>query len=152
MKKINKILIVFFIFTSLTVFGTWRFIHSQKFSEQASKKVSEILTKKIGAKLYFTGLEFSIFPPATIFKQVTIKKKVQKKKKRKLLKRITNLLKVQNHLKMVAFTYLLEVRILVPSVVLKLLMEIIVLNIKIKKMLIKNLRKHFQNLNLFLPM
>ena len=75
MKQINKILVVFFIVTSLTVFGAWRFIHSHKFSEQASKKVSEILTKKFGAKLSFVAIDFSIFPPATIFKQVHIEKR-----------------------------------------------------------------------------
>lgn len=74
MKQLNKILIVFFVFSSLTIYGGWRFIHSQRFSEQASKKVSEILTKKIGAKLSFTGVDFSILPPSTIFKNVHIQK------------------------------------------------------------------------------
>lgn len=74
MIKINKILIIFFVFTFATVFGAWRFIHSRKFSDQASLKVSEILTKKIGAKLSFKGVDFEMFPPATIFKNVHIEK------------------------------------------------------------------------------
>jgi translocation and assembly module TamB len=74
LKKLNKILIVFFAFTFLTIYGGWRFIHSSKFSEQASKKVSKILTKKFGAKLAFSGVDFNIFPPSTIFKDVHIEK------------------------------------------------------------------------------
>lgn len=74
MKRLNKILIVFFVFSFLTIYSGWRFIHSQQFSKQASKKVSEILTKKIGAELTFTGVGFNIFPPATVFKNVHIKK------------------------------------------------------------------------------
>lgn len=75
MKRLNKILIVFCAFSFLTIYGGWRFIHSRRFSDQASKKVSEILTKKIGAKLAFTGVDFNMFPPATIFKNVHIEKK-----------------------------------------------------------------------------
>lgn len=65
---------MFFAFSFLTIYGGWRFIHSRKFSEKASQKVSEILTKKIGAKLTFTGVDFNIFPPSTIFKNVHIEK------------------------------------------------------------------------------
>jgi translocation and assembly module TamB len=36
--------------------------------------VSEVLTKKIKAKLSFTGVDFGIFPPSTIFKNVHIEK------------------------------------------------------------------------------
>lgn len=50
-------------------------MHSRRFSDQASQKVSEILTKKIKAQLSFTGVDFNIFPPATIFKNVHIQKK-----------------------------------------------------------------------------
>jgi translocation and assembly module TamB len=75
LKRLNKILLVFCAFSFLTVYGGWRFIHSRKFSDQASRKVSEILTKKIGAKLAFTGVDFNMFPPATIFKNVHIEKK-----------------------------------------------------------------------------
>jgi hypothetical protein len=67
--------IVFFVLSFLTIYGGWRFIHSNKFSSQASLKVSEILTKKFGAKLAFTGVGFNIFPPSTIFKNVHIEKK-----------------------------------------------------------------------------
>ena len=74
MKRLNKILIIFFVFSFLTIYGGWRFIHSRKFSTQASQKVSEILTKKFGAKLAFTGVDFNIFPPSTIFKNVHIVK------------------------------------------------------------------------------
>jgi translocation and assembly module TamB len=72
LRRLNKILIVFFAFSFLTIFGAWRFIHSRNFSQKASLKVSEILTKKFGAKLEFTGVDFSLFPPATIFKNVHI--------------------------------------------------------------------------------
>lgn len=54
------------------IYGAWRFIHSKKFSEHASKKVSEILTKKAGAHLTFEGMDFNFFPPATVFKKVHI--------------------------------------------------------------------------------
>lgn len=74
MKHLNKILIVFFVFSFLTIYGGWRFIHSRNFSDKASQKVSEILTKKIGAKLSFTGVGFGIFPPSTYFKNVHIEK------------------------------------------------------------------------------
>ncbi len=56
------------------MYGGWRFIHSQNFSEKASLKVSEILTKKAGAKLSFDGVDFNFFPPATIFKNVKVTK------------------------------------------------------------------------------
>ncbi len=36
--------------------------------------MSKILTKEIGAKLSFTGVDFSLFPPATVFKNVHIEK------------------------------------------------------------------------------
>src|SRR5689334_19483355 len=58
----------------LTIYGAWRFIHSRKFSDKASQRVSEILTKKIGAKLSFTGVDFNMFPPSTVFKNVHIEK------------------------------------------------------------------------------
>ncbi len=74
LKHLNKILIIFFAFSFLTIFAGWRFIQSRNFSDKASKKVSEILTKKFGAKLSFTGVDFSIFPPSTIFKNVHIEK------------------------------------------------------------------------------
>ena len=74
MKHLNKILIVFFTLSFLTIYGGWRFIGSRQFSNKASQKVSEILTKKFGAKLTFTGVSFSIFPPSTIFKNVHIEK------------------------------------------------------------------------------
>lgn len=77
MKQLNKIILIFFVFSFLTIYSGWRFIHSRKFSDQASQKVSEILTKKFGAKLAFTGVDFNIFPPSTIFKNVHIEKKAQ---------------------------------------------------------------------------
>ncbi|MDO9182034.1 MAG: hypothetical protein Q7U04_06480, partial [Bacteriovorax sp.] len=74
MKQLNKILIVFFVFSFLTIYGGWRFIHSREFSDKASQKVSTILTKKFGAKLAFTGVDFNVFPPSTIFKNIHIEK------------------------------------------------------------------------------
>lgn len=60
--------------TFLTLYGGWRFIHSERFSREASLKVSKILTEKAGAKLSFTGVDFSLFPLATTFKNVKISK------------------------------------------------------------------------------
>lgn len=74
MKKINKILILFIAICLLTFWGGWTFIHSKKFSEAASKRVSYLLTKKIGAQLSFEGVEFNMFPPSTIFKNVVVTK------------------------------------------------------------------------------
>ncbi|MBP9681498.1 MAG: translocation/assembly module TamB domain-containing protein [Bacteriovorax sp.] len=74
MKRINKILLVFCFFSFLAIYGGWRFIHSSRFSNEASLKVSDILTKKFGAKLSFSGVDFGIFPPSTIFKNVHIEK------------------------------------------------------------------------------
>lgn len=74
MKLLNKILIVFLVISFLTLYGGWRFIHSKKFSENISVKVSKILTEKAGAKLNFTGVAFSLFPLSTTFKNVTISK------------------------------------------------------------------------------
>ena len=74
MKKINKIIIIFFIFTFLAIYGGWRFIHSQDFSQRASKKISEVLTKKAGAKLSFSEMDFTFLPPSTMFKKVRITK------------------------------------------------------------------------------
>lgn len=74
MKLLNKILIVFFVISFLTLYGGWRFIHSEQFSKDASIKVSKILTEKFGAKLNFTAVDFSLFPLATIFKNVKISK------------------------------------------------------------------------------
>jgi translocation and assembly module TamB len=56
------------------LYGAWRFIHSERFSAFASKKVSTILTKKMGAKLSFSRVDFSMFPPSTIFKNVQLVK------------------------------------------------------------------------------
>lgn len=60
--------------TALTLYSGWRFIHSEKFSREASLKVSKILTEKAGAKLSFTGVDFSLFPLSTTFKNVQISK------------------------------------------------------------------------------
>ncbi len=60
--------------TFLTLYSGWRFIHSEKFSREASLKVSKILTEKAGAKLSFTGVDFSLFPLSTTFKNVKIAK------------------------------------------------------------------------------
>lgn len=65
---------VFFAITFLTLFSGWRFIHSEKFSRVASLKVSKILTEKAGAKLSFSGVNFSLFPLSTTFKNVKITK------------------------------------------------------------------------------
>ncbi|MBC7713918.1 MAG: translocation/assembly module TamB domain-containing protein [Rhizobacter sp.] len=74
MKRLNKILLVFLVMTFLTLFGGWKFIHSERFSKEASMKVSKILTEKIGAKLNFTGVDFSLFPLSTTFKNVKLSK------------------------------------------------------------------------------
>ena len=74
MKRLNKILLVFLVISFLTLYGGWRFIHSEKFSREASLKVSKILTEKAGAKLNFTGVDFSLFPLSTTFKNVVISK------------------------------------------------------------------------------
>lgn len=60
--------------TCLTLYGGWRFIHSEKFSTEASLKVSKILTEKAGARLSFTGVDFSLFPLSTTFKNIKISK------------------------------------------------------------------------------
>jgi translocation and assembly module TamB len=61
------------------MYGGWKFIHSNKFSLEASKKVSNILTKKIGATLKFERVEFGMFPPSTIFKNVQLIKEEKNK-------------------------------------------------------------------------
>jgi translocation and assembly module TamB len=60
--------------TFLTLYSGWRFIHSEKFSRVASLKVSKILTEKAGAKLSFSGVDFSLVPLSTTFKNVKITK------------------------------------------------------------------------------
>ncbi len=59
---------------SLTLYVGWRFLHSEKFSEKASRDVSKILTEKAGVKLNFTGISFKLFPLSTNFKNVKITK------------------------------------------------------------------------------
>ena len=60
--------------TFLTLYGGWKFIHSEKFSKEASMRVSKILTEKAGAKFSFTGVGFSLFPLKTTFKNVKLSK------------------------------------------------------------------------------
>lgn len=72
MKLLNKIIIAFFVLTLIILYGGWRFIHSEDFSRNISVKVSSLLTKKFGAKLSFTGVEFRLVPLSTTFKNVTI--------------------------------------------------------------------------------
>ena len=67
-------MIIFFAFSFLAIYGGWKFIHSQDFSQRASRKISEVLTKKAGAKLSFSEMDFSLLPPSTIFKKVKITK------------------------------------------------------------------------------
>ncbi len=74
MKSLNKILLIFLGITFLTLYGGWRFIHSEKFSKEASLKVSEILTEKAGAQFSFTGVKFSLFPLSTTFKNIKLSK------------------------------------------------------------------------------
>ena len=58
----------------VVLYGGWRFIHSEKFSKDVSIRVSKILTKKFGAKLSFTGVEFKLIPLSTTFKNVIVEK------------------------------------------------------------------------------
>lgn len=58
----------------LTLFAGWRFIHSERFSKEISLRASKILTEKIGAKLDFNGVGFSLIPLSTTFKNVKIYK------------------------------------------------------------------------------
>lgn len=59
----------------LTLYAGWRFIHSEKFSKEISIRASKVLTEKIGAKLDFTGVDFSLVPLSTTFKNIKILKK-----------------------------------------------------------------------------
>ena len=52
----------------------WKFIHSEKFSREISLRASKILTEKFGAKLDFSGVDFSLVPLSTTFKNVKIYK------------------------------------------------------------------------------
>ena len=74
MKILNRILLIFLVLAFLILYGGWRFIHSERFSREASIRVSKILTQKIGAKLNFTDVRFSLFPLSTTFKNVIILK------------------------------------------------------------------------------
>ena len=59
-------------FAAITV--AWKFIHSESFSREISKRVSVLLTKKTGAELSFKRVEFGFFPPSTRFKEVSLNK------------------------------------------------------------------------------
>lgn len=74
MSKINKVIILFFLLSFIILYSGWLFIHSEKFSVEASNRVSEILTKKMGAELNFSGVEFSLIPLSTTFKNVYLVK------------------------------------------------------------------------------
>jgi translocation and assembly module TamB len=74
-KLLNKILLAFFALTLIVLYGGWRFIHSEKFSRDISIRVSQVLTKKFGAKLNFTGVDFKLVPLSTTFKNVSLEKK-----------------------------------------------------------------------------
>lgn len=59
----------------VVLYGGWRFIHSEKFSHDISIRVSQILTKKFGANLNFSGVEFRLIPLSTTFKNVSLEKR-----------------------------------------------------------------------------
>lgn len=75
MKRINKIILFFLAFSLATLYAGWIFIHSRNFSQHASEKVSDILTKKIGMSLSFEKIDFGMFPPSTVFRNVHLVKK-----------------------------------------------------------------------------
>lgn len=75
MRRINKILIVFIILSIATIYGGWRFLHSERFSMEASKRVSKLLEEKLGVKLVFEKVKFGMFPPSTTFQNVKVYKK-----------------------------------------------------------------------------
>lgn len=72
MKKVNKVLLLFFFFCAAILYGAWIFIHSDKFSKEASLRVSKELFQKTGTDLKFDSVEFRLFPLKTVFKNVKI--------------------------------------------------------------------------------
>ena len=72
MKKVNKILLLFFFLCAAILYGAWIFIHTDKFSKEASLRVSKELFQKTGTDLKFDSVEFSLFPLKTVFKNVEL--------------------------------------------------------------------------------
>ena len=72
MKVLNRIIVGFIFLVFLTLYVGWRFLHSENFSQKASRDVSKLLTEKAGIKLNFTGISFELFPLSTNFKNVKI--------------------------------------------------------------------------------
>jgi translocation and assembly module TamB len=60
------------VLSAIAVTAVWKFIHSESFSREISRRASVMLTKKMGAELAFKRVEFGLFPPSTRFKEVSL--------------------------------------------------------------------------------
>lgn len=77
LKRINIILILFFMLTAAMIVGGWNFINSEAFSRDLSIKVSELLLDKTQVDAKFGKIDFVAFPPKTILRDLTIRKRVE---------------------------------------------------------------------------
>lgn len=75
--KINIILILFLILTVAMLSGAWIFINSSSFSDDLSKKISDVLLDKSQVVSSFTKVDFVAFPPKTIIHNLKLKKEVE---------------------------------------------------------------------------
>ncbi|ATH06510.1 hypothetical protein BIY24_00695 [Halobacteriovorax marinus] len=72
MNKLNKILILFSIFTAFLIMSTWRFVQSEYFGSIITKEINKNISKKLDIDLRFSNVEIEMFPPSTKLKNVTI--------------------------------------------------------------------------------
>jgi translocation and assembly module TamB len=71
-KKINKIILTFFLAVMFFLLLVWQFFHSREFASIVSNKVSEITVKHYDVAVKFDELNLDIYPPGIGFKGVNI--------------------------------------------------------------------------------
>ncbi|MEI8348168.1 MAG: hypothetical protein WCG27_11920, partial [Pseudomonadota bacterium] len=72
MKKVNKIIIIFFLSIAAILIVSWRIIEGNKFARILSLKINERLIQQTGLTFAFDKMKIKIFPLATIFEGVRI--------------------------------------------------------------------------------
>lgn len=72
MKEINKYLLIFLLLAGALIWGSVRFLQSEKFANIISKRLTKTIHKKFNIKLNFKGIDIGVFPPSTTLKDIRI--------------------------------------------------------------------------------
>ena len=81
MNRINKFLILFFIFVFFIIGIVWQILQTEQVGSIVSKEISKRISRDFKAKFKFNKIQIQLFPPATILKNVSVLKEDDEGKK-----------------------------------------------------------------------